>query len=651
MNRPVTARTLLGLLFILAATFAVYFPSFQYDFTNWDDGIYVTNNSAIHHLDLPSVADLFRPNAKYMYHPLTMVTYALDWFIGAGSAESFHMTSVLFHLLNVILVFFLLRYFISSETVVLFCVAVFALHPLQVESVVWISARKEILYSFFYLISLLFYCAWDRRDNIYFYFLSFIFFIFSLLSKPTAVTLPLVILAGEWIRAGKLNLKTIARLTPFIIGTAALTILNTSLQYTAAPIQNYSILQRALLIADELFFYLSKFALPRMLSACYAYPALVNNLLPLEYCLAPLYLALGIAALWLVRKMADGIFLGPLMFLLTLLPVLQLIPFNNASLVADRYVYLPVIGLAFLIAELAELGAAELSKHSIQTRNMKSGAFILIILFFMVASIQRMPVWENALTLFDDVIQKNDQIGIAYGNRAETKTKRGDYRGALADCEQLVTFRPDDGQAYHERGSVLLALHKERAAVTDLTRAIDLGFAKSTTYYNRGIAYSNLGACDSALADFNSSRLLDSAFADAPYSIGYLTLHSLADARGAVAYFDTAVAINPKYAEALYQRAIAEYHLRAYGKAMEDISAAISNHPELRNDPLVPEINRSIDSTNAAVAELQKLADKSPATRDEIFRLRELYLMLGDSLRANANSGPLQTPTAMGTRR
>ena len=178
MKKPLPVRTLLWLLLVLAVTLALFLPTFHYGFTNWDDDIHVTNNTSIQHLDAGSVSDLFHPTGKYMYHPLTMLTFALDWWIGGGSAKNFHATNLLLHVFNVILLFILLRSDIDSDSVVLFCLGVFALHPLQVESVAWISGRKELLYSFFYLSSLLLYASWDDKKRWFFYLFSYLFFLF-----------------------------------------------------------------------------------------------------------------------------------------------------------------------------------------------------------------------------------------------------------------------------------------------------------------------------------------------------------------------------------------------------------------------------------------------------------------------------------------
>ena len=143
------------------------------------------------------------------------------------------------------------------------------------------------------------------------------------------------------------------------------------------------------------------------------------------------------------------------------------------------------------------------------------------------------------------------------------------------------------------------------------------------------------------MADFHTSRSLDSAFADAPYSIGYVSLHSQGDALRAVAYFDSALAIKPNYAEASYQKAAAEYTLHAYGNTLEDLSAAIDNQPSLKNDTLVAEVNRSVDSVNALITALKDVRGKYPMSVNSKMRLRQMYLVLGDTLRANAGIGSI----------
>ncbi len=626
----------IGLFLIIVTACMVFFPSLQYQFTNWDDDIHVTNNPAIHRLSFGSIARLFHPTSKYMYHPLTMVSYSLDWKIGESSPWTFHATNILLHLVNIVLVFFLLRKLFSSDAAVLFGTAVFAIHPLQVESVAWISARKELLYAFFYLVSLLLYFDWDNKKKRGLYFLSLFFFICSVLSKPTAVTLPLVIILVEFWRSKKLETKLLYKTLPFLIIALAFTLLiiGTQNQGTIPPLIYYSFPQRLLLIVYQVAFYIWKFAVPMKLSACYAYPQLVNNELPLAYYAAPIFLiAIGAILLWFLKKKSTNLFPGLLFYAATLLPVLQLVPFNNASLVADRYIYLPVLGLAFFFYQIIALIELRLSGYDRRgiVKDILLGVFIFCL--FIVA-VERIGVWKDSITLFNDVIEKNSHIGIAYGNRANAEALKGDFSGALEDCNRLIEISPGNAKAFYNRGNALSGLEHYREAINDFTRSVNLGYDVSSLYYNRGTAYYHAGLIDSALADYRGSEIRDPKFADAPYSTGYVMLHAQKNPHTAIMYFDSALTINPNDAEALYQRATAEYDLHDYGNAMSDLAAAISNQPALKDDSLIARINRSLDSVNTAISVLDKdLAEAPGASRYHAER-SALYLMLGDSVRS-----------------
>lgn len=637
MKKTIPVSTRVGLLLIIAMACIVFFPSFQFQFTNWDDDIHVTNNPAVHRLSLESLALQFHPTSKYMYHPLTMVSYSLDWMMGQGSPSTFHAMNVLLHLFNIVLVFLVLRKILPSDAAVLFVTALFAIHPLQVESVAWISARKELLYAFFYLVSLLLYLEWNKGEKAGLYVLSIFFFLCALLSKPTAVTLPLVIILLEFWRSRKLEAKIIYRALPFLICAVAFTLLiiGTQNEGTIPPLAYYSFPQRLLLILYQVAFYVWKFVAPAKLSACYAYPQLVDNRLPLAYYAAPFLLVAIAAMVWFVKKKSTYIFPELIFYVVTLLPVLQLVPFNNASLVADRYMYLPILGAAFFFYQMVEFIEANASAANPSVRFVKEICCGLFIFGFFVISIGRVGVWKDSITLFNDVIDKNDGISIAYGNRANAKVQKGDFSGALEDCNRLIEITPNNGKAFYNKGNAESGLKHYREAVNDFTESVNLGYDVSSLYYNRGTAYYHVGLTDSALADYRASKLRDPNFADAPYSIGYLMLYAEKDPVTAIRYFDSALAINPNYTEALYEKASVEYDLRYYGSAMSDLAAAISRQPELRNDSLIGRVNRSIDSINTAISTTGKRLTGAAGSNRYRQERSKLYLMLGDSVRAS----------------
>jgi len=648
---PISSR--IGILAILAMACLVFLPSIDYHFTNWDDDIHVTNNPAVHHLSLESLAGLFRPTAKYMYHPLTMLTYNLDWKSGEGSPLAFHATNILLHLLNILLVFVFLRKILSSEGAALFAAAVFALHPLQVESVAWISARKELLYAFFYLAALGSYFQQEKKNGLLHYIISLFFFACALFSKPTAVTLPLVIVLAEFWRTKKLGLKELYRVIPFFIGALAFALFFIRIQTEQAPppMKYYSFVQQSLLVAYQLVFYLWKALLPFKLSSCYAYPPLVNNMLPWVYYAAPVFITAIAAALWLLKKKSAALSAGLIFYVVTVSPVLQLVPFNNASLVADRYIYLPILGIAFFFYQCAAFIGSRISSFVPDIHVPKELPAGLFILCLFVISVGRISVWHDSITLFNDVIEKNDRINIAYGDRANAKVQAGDFSGALEDCNRLIEISPSNGKAFYNMGTAHSGLKLYRNAADDFSRSIALGYNVASVYYNRGTACYHLGSIDSALSDYRAAELRDPLFADAPYSIGYVMLRDRRDPAAALRCFDTVLSINPDHVETLYQKASAEYELRWYGMAMSDLAAAISRQPALQNDSLVVRINASIDSVNSAISKINDRLASAPGSMNEYAQRSKLFLILGDSTRSMLDQKTAALTLQKGVRR
>ncbi|HTX20151.1 MAG TPA: tetratricopeptide repeat protein [Bacteroidota bacterium] len=645
MSLPPKIVFRLGLLAVLVLTVALFFPAFHFEFTNWDDDIHVTNNPDVQHLSGSSVVEIFKPTARYMYHPLTILSFAIDWSVGGGDSAQFHATNILLHILNIVLLALLLQRLGIRSLTILFCVAIFAIHPLQVESVAWISGRKELLYSFFFFSSIILFVLWRERRLPALYAGSLILFLLSLLSKPTAVDLPFVLLLLIWWKDGRIGRRVLKEISPFATASTVFTLFTvaTEVKHAVSPVVQYSLLDRGLFVIYQILFYPIKLLLPGSLSACYGYPSLSTGSLPALFYLSPLAVA-AIVFIVLRWKEARGIVGGGLLFyLLTLAPILQIIPFNNASLVADRYAYIPIIGLAFSIAEGGELLLEKL-QFSLKTAGRGAAAtFTLLVLIYAAVSFARVPVWRNSITLFDDVLAKNDFLGNAYGNRAVAKMQAGDFRGALIDADRLVALKPEEGKAYYDRGNAYLGLAEFKPAVADFSRALDLGFVRASVCYNRGTAFYRLGITDSALSDFYESRSLDPLSADAPYSIGYALFHARGDAQAATRYFDTAVALRPNYPDARYQRALAEYSTQRFGAAMEDLAAAVEALPALRNDPIVDRINRSVDSIDAKIAELRGRTGNGRGSAADLQALVGMYQILGDSLRSTTTLELLHT--------
>jgi tetratricopeptide (TPR) repeat protein len=616
---------------IVILAVCLHLPTLGFEFTNWDDDIHVTNNPLIQHF---SVSNLFQqcfPTTKYMYHPVTIISYMVDWNLAGGKPWMFHATNVLLHGANVLLLYFLLKGFRLSVGMRAFITLLFAVHPLQVESVSWISARKELLYAFFYLTSLLMYQCYRGKTDKKLLLVSLICFVLSLLSKPAAITLPVVVVALEYIRIGRFSKEIISTAVLFFIIAIFYLVLFMQTQQSALtpPITYYSVAQRSIMIVYSFSFYLWKFIFPFSLSACYAYPD-VNALSAKYYLLSLFSIILFIVAYHYSVERKKMLF-GLLLYALTIVPVLQLMPFHNASLVADRYVYLPIIGLALCVGHAVHVGHGY-QQHDSLTLTAKKFVALFLLIVVIAASLNRVFVWKDSITLFTDVIEKDPSLAIAYGNRGNAKLLQGDYAGAINDCNMVLRFNPYDGKAYYNIGNAYSQLAKFDSAIYCYDKAIDFGYSNYTVWYNRGNAHFNIGNHDSAVADYSRSLSYSLRKPEIYFNIGYVYLLGKQNYSMAKLYFDTALVINPDLIEAYYFRAECYYKLKQYGKAFSDLTIANSFNNKVSKTALYAKVVTMLQHLNRSIDSLSIIVQKHPDNYASLKSRAELYLQLNDSL-------------------
>jgi len=338
------------LALILLLTLWAYWPKWNHEFTNWDDPIYVTDNTLIQN---GSLSDFFTTPIASNYHPFTMLSLALDYRIGGNQPKVYFVTNLILHIANTcILALVLFHLFPQYLFLILFSIAGFALHPLHVESVAWVSERKDVLYTFFLFLSWLFYLKWEKENKVSWLLLSILLFISSCLSKGMAVVLPGILLVSTWIRSGLPGKKYLMPLVAYtlialIFGVVAI---RTQTEAGALSIDNIQLshVDRVITALHGYVFYLQKFLLPIQLSAYYPYPVNFNQTWPIEYWLSPIILLLMFLIIGLRFKSNKIIVGGMLLYIGILLPVSQLISVGNAS-AADRYFYLASIGPLFVL--------------------------------------------------------------------------------------------------------------------------------------------------------------------------------------------------------------------------------------------------------------------------------------------------------------
>lgn len=588
-------KSYFGLCVILLLTVVLYLPSLQNSFTNWDDDIHITDNALVQNLTLETLPQYFLPTSAYMYHPVTLLMYGMEWKFGNGNPIVFHAVSLLVHCINIILVFIFLMLLFRRTGIALFVSLFFAILPMNVEAVAWISGRKDELALLFLLLGSIQYLQFPSLSVSRFGYASiYVFFILGLLSKPTVIIFPFLLLLFDWYMHKRLSVQNFISKLPFILLSIlfGVFVIIVSSSEVSASIENYSFIQRIQLMSYALLFYPAKILVPYHLSACYSYPDLSGEQIPLLISVAPLFVLSVMGLTYFIRKNTVFIF-GALFALLPLLLVLHVVPFHNASLVADRYGYISSVGILIAIAALIH---STFNTHFIQSifmRGLFAVVFFAVVLFNMRIAFLRTFVWKDGVTLFSDVISKNRYIPLAYGNRADALLKIGKYQDALTNANILLHLDPNNGKAYYIRGNIFSLVEKDDKAIHDYAKALSLQYSSPALLYNLGNALYKTGDRDSAIACYKQSLRKDSLNADTWYSLG-VTYNALQQKDIAEKCFLKTVALQPKLISAHYYLAQLYFQKQKWHNALEELALVKMAAPNDVDESMVRSVNKKL---------------------------------------------------------
>jgi tetratricopeptide (TPR) repeat protein len=572
------------LLVILLWTGIVFSNSINNDFiASWDDKIYILENPYIKDFSLQGIKSIFNSFHAANYHPLTTLSWAVEYRLFGINPRVNHITNLAFHLLNTILVFCLIILLTRKVAVSAIVALFFAIHPLHVEAVSFISQRKDVLYTFFYLASLISYVHYvkdGKKTGLI--GLSLVFFLLSLLSKSMAVTLPVILLLLDYYLGRPFSRRNILEKTPFfllslVFGIVA--ILSQRAFGAITDLPSFSLFERLFLVTHSFLFYIVKLFAPVNLSAMYCYPTRsAGGTLPLQYYLAPvviLFLALVVLKSHRLRK--DLVF-GIGFFLVTISPVLQAIPVG-AAIVAERYSYVPYVGLFFIISQFSFRILAETRQN---VKALQLIVVIILVAYAMSCSIatwRRNKVWKNSFTLWSDVIKKNPSVTVAYYNRGVVRFNTKDYQGAISDYSKAIQLKPDYATAYNNRGEAKTHLQDFDGALNDLDMAIALNPDYSHAYYERGNVKHRLKDYRGAADDFSKTIALKPDHVNA-YLKRANSRSRLRDYKGAINDLNKVIQLRPDGATAYNNRGIAKAVLGDYKTAINDFNMAIQLEPD-----------------------------------------------------------------------
>jgi protein O-mannosyl-transferase len=476
-------------LIIITAVF--YFPSLKNGFMEtWDDNVYITENIHVTHWGPDSFKEIFTKPVNQSYVPLPMLTFAVEYGLFGKNPIPFHVSNLLLHILCTLLVFQLLRLLNLDIGYAALGALLAGIHPMRVESVAWITERKDLLYSLFYLASMIFYIRsfQDKEHKVIYRLLSLFTFIFALLSKIQAVTLPVCLMLLDYYFERPVSIKMVLEkwaywVLSLVTGVTGIFLLNQGGALKANEI---------LTIGDRIFYgfysitlYLFRFIVPVNLGAAYPYPVPDGAELPWYIYLNAVLLILLVILLFRKFKRNRVILFGTLFFLVNIIFMLQILAAGTAFL-ADRFTYISYIGLFLIAAWLIEKSARKLKAGE----NLLILALAVFVLYFGPMTFSRCQVWKNGETLWTDVIEKYPgKVPISYVSRGDYYQKTGQTEKAMDDYNEAISLSPKESNAYLGRGSLNLQLGKYDKAVSDYKSALVNNPENLVAYRNLCVLY------------------------------------------------------------------------------------------------------------------------------------------------------------------
>ena len=553
MSRPRILGLLLALVTILA-----YWPATQNGFVNYDDDLYVTQNAVVQNgLTWPGIHWAFTKINVSNWHPLTWLSHMADCELFRLNAGGHHLDSVLIHAANAALLFALLRRLTDKIWSSAFITALFAWHPLHVESVAWISERKDVLSLFFALLALLAYARYAElskvqspKSKIYFAW-SLLAFALSLMAKPMLVTLPFVLLLLDYWPLGRVaacklqaegsalrNFQLIIEKWPFFLLTAAACIVTVIAQHDAAmvPLHRVPLGLRLENVVTAYTSYLAKTIWPAQLAIFYPLPKQI----PLWEVVAATTILLIISGFsWHERRRRPYLLVGWLWYLGTLVPVIGLVQVGDQAM-ADRYTYFPLIGI-FLAATFLIKDFAECQRLAPRWLGMLAG---VVLVACLLVTEKQLAYWRDSRTLFTHALAVTRDNALAHLNLGEAFQEQNHPAEALAEYQTVLRISPTREEAYNNIGRILNDQGKPAAALEYCQAALQLNPQSPAQHNSVGIILAELGRTNEALRHFDEAIQCDASYAPAYFQKGRLLLRQGNDF-AAVKLLNQALQIEP----------------------------------------------------------------------------------------------------------
>jgi tetratricopeptide (TPR) repeat protein len=574
-SRPLAWAATLAVL-----TLILYWPATGNGFVDYDDDVYVTANSQLRAgLSWDGVVWAFRSTEASNWHPLTWLSHLADVSLFDLDPSGHHATSVVLHALNAALLFLLLQRATMATGASLAVAALFACHPLNVQSVAWVAERKTVLCTLFWLSTLWAYGAWTRRPNALRYGAVVACLTLSLLAKPMAVTIPFVLLLVDawpldrW-RLGQRRLW--GEKAPLFLLAAASSWITFAVQRTSGAVATTEAIPWAARLANAVWScvaYLEKMVWPAQLAVFYPHP---GGALPAwRAALALCCLAAVTAALVRLRGRFPWALVGWLWYLGTLVPVLGIVQVGTQAM-ADRYAYVPLIGVFVILswATAALVAAGRLPARA------ATGIAAAVLVVLSARTLQQIALWHDSITLFEHTTRVEPASWVAHYNLGNAYARLGRQEDAALRFRETIRWRPGFARAHNNLGDALDALGRHDEALPCYEEAVRLKPDLVEAQNNLGIAYADRGRYQQALGAMRTATALRPDFMEAHLNLS-ITLRQLGRLAEALAEAERAVALRPSEPLPRYHRALALILSGKASAAQPDIQLLGATSPDL----------------------------------------------------------------------
>ncbi len=547
----------LFLLLLVVLIFVVYGQAVNYEFVGYDDSQYIPLSAK--KISAASIYWAFTSLDAANWHPLTWLSLILDYNLYGAHAGGYHLTNIMLHALNSLLLFFLLHKMTGTFYRSFFVAALFALHPLHVESVAWVAERKDVLSTFFWFTTIWAYYIYSKAPDWRKYLLVIFSFMLGLMAKPMLVTLPFALLLldywplGRMISAQQLSSnaamakKSFASLIGEKVPLFILTLFSCIITYIAqtgyhavVSLENISLARRILNAFNSYGAYLAKTFSLRNLGVFYPYPDKFD--IPETAAAIITVIALSALAVILIKKI-PYLLTGWFWFLGTLVPVIGIVQVG-AQAMADRYTYVPLVGVFIVLA----WGLRDLLSKIQYGKYLGMIAAIIFFAAAVPAAYYRVQIWENNFTLFGHAVEFDKKKYIAYHIIGYNAAKYGENEKALYYYYLTLQFNPRYDPAYLNAGNVLQKMGKLDEALNCYQKAWEINNRSSDALYNMGIILVLQNKPAEAVGRFREALKIKPDDADVHNNLGIALIRS-GEISGGLHHFQRALELNPDSAE------------------------------------------------------------------------------------------------------